>query len=407
MKSYFPADFFSGNRRRLRELFTGTAPIVITGSALLQRNSDMAQPFRQDSSFWYLTGINEPEIVLVIDKDKEYLIVPERTEVRNIFDGAIDNEKLSRRSGISEILDAKEGWQRLGTRLKRAKKVATLTAAVPYIDVYEFYVNPARAALIEKLQGYSTGLELVDIKEGLGKLRVVKQPEELKAIGSSIDLTVAALKQLPALLSKFSHEYEIEAYLFQAYRQKGARLGYTPMVASGKNACVLHYDANDDPLSSGQLLLVDSGAEVEFYSADITRTFPIGKPTKRQQEVHQAVQEVFKYALQGINPGVSIKENEKRVEQFMGQKLRQLGLIKTLTREDIRRYFPHATSHYLGLDLHDAGDYEAPLMPGMVLTVEPGIYIPEEGIGVRVEDNILITESGHRNLSASLPISLS
>lgn len=407
MKSYFDAEFFRANRQRLRQLFKGTAPIVLTGNALLQRNSDIAQPFRQDSSFWYLTGINEPEIVLVMDKDKEYLIVPERTDVRNIFDGQLDSSLIAKSSGVNEILPAKAGWKRLGARLKRAKTVATLGALPPYIETYEFYTNPARSSLINKLKSYSSDIELLDLKEHMLKMRVKKQPQELKALVDSINLTVDTFKKLNSNLSKFTSEHEVEGFLYQNIRNSGAHFGYLPMVASGKNAVVLHYDSNQSKLGDNELLLVDCGAEIEFYSADITRVFSKSAMTRRQREVYEAVAAVHGFALSNLKPGISIKQNEKQVEHYMGEKLRELGLIKTITKGTVRKYFPHATSHFLGLDLHDIGNYENRLESGMVLTIEPGIYIPEESIGIRLEDDILITDSGYENLSANLPISLS
>jgi Xaa-Pro aminopeptidase len=148
---------------------------------------------------------------------------------------------------------------------------------------------------------------------------------------------------------------------------------------------------------------LDVGAEVENYAADITRTYFLKKPTKRQQAIYDAVAEVAAFARDHLKPGVTIRENEKAVEEFMGEKLRELGLIKSITHDNVRKYYTHACSHYLGLDAHDAGDYDAPLEPGMVITVEPGIYTPEENFGVRIEGDVLITETGLEILSKAAP----
>src|SRR5690606_4788889 len=157
-------------------------------------------------------------------------------------------------------------------------------------------------------------------------------------------------------------------------------------------ACVIHNMDNNDPIKTGDLLVLDVGAEVENYSADITRTLaPGGKASKRQKAVYAAVLAVQDYAFSLVKPGALLKDNEQKVEQFMGEKLRELGLIKSIDRDSVRQYFPHATSHFLGLDVHDVGDYSQPLAPGMVLTVEPGIYISDEAIGVRIEDDLLVT----------------
>jgi Xaa-Pro aminopeptidase len=403
MKSYFDADYFSSNRKSLRNRLDSSSPIIITANSLLQRNSDIAYPFRQDSNFWYLTGITEPDFVLVMDGSEEYLIAPNRNDIRTIFDGGLDDGAASKRSGIKQILDTKTGWKQLGARLKQVNKVAIIAASPKYINSYEFYTNPARANLIKKLKQQKSGLDCLDLREHFAEMRMRKQPQELAAIRASVDITEKALKDLQPKLLNMKHEYEAEAFLTHIYRSQGVMHGYSPIVAGGKNACTLHYDENSAALKSGELLLIDTGAEAEYYSADITRTYMHGKATTRQLAVHAAVSEVQEYVLSYLKPGISLKESEQKSEQFMGKKLRELGLIKKIERKTVRRYFPHATSHFLGLDLHDAGDYEKPLEPDMVVTVEPGIYIPEEGIGIRIEDDILITRTGNINLSDTLP----
>jgi Xaa-Pro aminopeptidase len=156
-----------------------------------------------------------------------------------------------------------------------------------------------------------------------------------------------------------------------------------------------------------ELIVIDIGAEVEHYAADITRTISLKTVSRRQRSVHEAVQEIQRQAIELLKPGVLMKDYEQNIEQLMGEKLRELGLIKSITHEAVRHYYPHATSHFLGLNVHDAGDYNRPLEPGVVLTVEPGIYIPEEGIGVRIEDDLLITPKGNKILSNKLSRQLS
>jgi Xaa-Pro aminopeptidase len=408
MTSHFTADFFRNNRTTLQSLFTGTAPIVLTAHGLMQRNSDTTFSFRQDSSFWYLTGIDEPDIILVIDKDKEYLIIPKREMSREAFDGSIDAHDLTQRSGIGEVLSEKEGWKRLGARLKRVQHVATFAPPSPYVEQLGLYTNPARQRLIDEMKKYNSQLDLLDLRNHLTKMRSIKQEPELAAMKDAIAITVATLKDVQKrAFSQFKTEYEVEAAITAGFRKRAAGHGYTPIVAGGKNACTLHYVQNNDDLRAGDLLLLDVGAEVENYSADITRTYAFGKTTKRQRDVHAAVVEAQEYAMSLLGPGTIIKQYEKQIEQYMGEKLRTLGLIKSISRETVREFYPHATSHFLGLDVHDVGDYEKPLQPGMVLTVEPGIYIPHEGVGVRIEDNILVTQKGVKVLTARLPKSLS
>ncbi|MEK7599768.1 MAG: aminopeptidase P family protein [Patescibacteria group bacterium] len=410
MESRFNCDFFVGNRQRLRELFTGTAPIVVAANGLLQRGADSSYGFTQDANFWYLTGIDEADLVLVLDRDKEYLIIPERSASRQAFDGVLDEDAMRQRSGIKTIYSDKEGWDQLSNRLKRVKHAATLATPPAYVEHYGLYTNPARAAVVARLKQEKPELELLDLSPHLSRLRMIKQPPELAAIQSAIDITAASIKESTrsAKLKKYAYEYEIEAELSRGFRRRGAAgHGFEPIVAGGARACTLHNVANSGALSADELVLLDVGAEVDHYSADITRTVAISTPSKRQQTVFDAVLDVQAFAFDLLRVGVLLKEYEQQIEHYMGEKLRELGLIKTISHENIRAFYPHATSHFLGLNVHDVGDYERPLEAGSVLTVEPGIYIPSEGIGIRIEDDVLLTSKGIKILSNKLPRSLS
>ncbi len=409
MNSRFSSDFFIGNRQRLKTLFTGTAPIVMTANGLLQRGGDSSFRFAQDASFWYLTGIEDPDIVLVMDRDKEYLIVPTRSASREKFDGSVSNEVLSNRSGIKDIFDEREGWERLGVRLKKVKHAATLAPVPAYLESYGMYSNPARASLVQKMKTDNPNLELLDLGMHICIMRMIKQPVEIAAMQSAIDITCRALKDVAraSKLKKYSYEYDIEAELTRIFRKRGASgHAFEPIVAGGSRACRMHYVSNDTILSADELVVLDIGAEVEHYSADVARTISMGTPSRRQQTVHETVRDVQEFAFGLIKPGVLLKEYENQIEVYMGEKLRELGLIKSISSETVREYFPHRTSHFLGLNTHDVGDYDRPLEPGVVMTVEPGIYIPEEGIGVRIEDDVLITAHGFKILSNKLPRAL-
>ncbi len=300
MQSHFTSEFFAGNRRRLRESAGSDMPIVLTANGLLQRSSmDGAYLFHQDANFWYLTGIDEPDIVLVIDGADEYLIVPERPAIREAFDGVVSYEPLSWRSGVAAVMDGKAGWERLSRRLKQAKRAAT-PAAPQYMERHGIYPNPALASLESRLKSCNTRLKLVDISLQLAKMRMIKQPEELAAMQSAIDITAASIKDAlrPAKRRGYQYEYELEAEITRGFRRRGAAgHSFEPIVAGGKRACTLHNVANNSALSPGELVIVDVGAEVEHYAADITRTISLGKPTKRQREVHAAVLEVQRFAL--------------------------------------------------------------------------------------------------------------
>ncbi|HEU4914630.1 MAG TPA: Xaa-Pro aminopeptidase [Candidatus Saccharimonadales bacterium] len=410
-KTEFDASFFVGNRERLRQLFTGTAPIVLTANGLLQQASDEPYPFHQDRNFWYLTGIDEPGIVLVMDKGKEYLIVPPREVVREQFDGAIDLDALGRQAGIHTVMYEREGWKQLESRLKRVQSVATLGANPKYIDALGMYTNPARAELIQRIKDINPAVELLDLRAHLSRMRMVKQDTELACIQEAIDITIDTIKEVtrPKQLVKYAYEYEIEADITRGFRRRGGSglMGHAfpPIVASGERGCTMHHITNNGALASGELLILDVGAQSGKYAADITRTVLLGdgRPAKRQQTIYDAVLEAQQYAFSLLKPGVILHTYEKQMEEFVGEKLRELGLIKTIDRESVRYYFPHATSHFLGLDTHDAGDYDHPLEPGVVLAVEPGIYVPDEALGVRIEDNVVITPEGCRVLSERLP----
>lgn len=399
--------FFQNNRRKLRER-VGSGLIIITANGLMQRTGDTTFPFRQDSNFWYLTGLNEPDLTLVMDEGREYIILPPRDEIRNIFDGYIDAAELKKVSAVDSILTEAQGWPPLNQKLKDGVPVMILEPLDQFVRFYDFYSNPSRRHLKERLLRTNPKLETVDIREEFAALRAVKDKQEIAAIQQAIDITVTAIKTVKRRLGKLEHEHEVEALLSYEYRRLGASGDAFPaIVATGKNAATVHHTVSHDKILKNQLLLIDTGAEVDNYAADISRTFAIGRPTKRQQAVFDAALRAQRYAISLIRPGLNFRDYEKQVEKFVGQELKQLGLIKNASRKSIRKYFPHATSHYLGLDTHDSGDYYADFEENMVLAVEPGILIPEEGIGVRVEDNVLVTKDGCEVLSKHLPTTLS
>lgn len=410
MKSHFSSAFFAGNRARLRESVGTDAPIVVTANGLVQRSSiDGAYEFSQDADFWYLTGIDEPDIVLVMDRGREYLIVPERPSIRESFDGTVAAAPLSRRSGIKDVLDGRAGWERLGRRLKKVERVATPAAPPQYTERYGIYANPARAALAKRLRSYNGRLKRRDISKQLSHMRMIKQAPELRAMQSAIDITVATMKEslTPAKRRKYEYEYELEAEITRGFRRRGAAgHSFEPIVAGGKRACTLHNVANDSSLDPNDLVVVDIGAEVEHYAADITRTVSLGQPTKRQREVYDAVLDVQSFALDLLKPGITFKDYEEQVRHHMGERLLGLGLIRSNTLHNVQKFYPHGTSHFIGLYVHDAGDHDLPLEPGIVVSCEPGIYIPREGIGIRIEDDVLITKTGNRVLTEAMPKTL-
>jgi len=401
MDSLLPSEFFVRNRDSLRKAVSHL-PIVIAGNGLLQRTADTTFAFAQESTFWYLTGLAIPDLVLVIDSDETYIIVPGRNAIRATFDGAISAKEVTERSGIATIYEEKEGWKKLKSSLFATHVVSTLEAPQKYVSAHGFYTNPARQQLAERLLHTDPDLEIWNIAKEVAALRVIKQPEEIACIERAVAITKDAIKAITksAEFETLRFEYELEAMLGATFRRMGASgHAYSPIVASGEHATTLHYVSNDGAIKQQDYIVLDVGAEVDHYAADISRTVIQGKPSARQRAVHIAVQAVQHEALKLMVPGATLKHIERQVELLVGKELKSLGLITNARDVDaIRAYYPHAVSHFLGLDVHDVGNYHEPLAPGMVLTCEPGIYIPEEGIGVRIEDDILITESGNRIL---------
>lgn len=406
MATTFESAFFIANRRRLREAVESEL-IILTANGILQRNADNTFPFRQDSSFWYVTGINDPDIILVMDGTEEYLMVPERDFVREAFDGRLDKNHFIKTSGVKKVVTAAAGWELLKDRLKKTKRLATLLPADPFLERHGFYSNPARATMVRRLQKLQRALDLEDVRLIMARQRMTKQPVELETIQKAIDITVDTILDVAANRHKYRYEYEIESDINCGFRKRGADgWSFPSMVATGANAAQIHHMDNNSKIGKRDLLIMDVGAEVDNYAADITRTIALGPPTRRQQALYDAVLAVREYALSLLKPGITLREYENLVEARMGDELKKLQLIKTASRKNIRHYYPHATSHFLGLDVHDAGDYDLPLAPNMTLALEPGIYIPKEGLGVRIEDDILITARGCRNLSERLPRTL-
>ena len=398
----FSPEFFTANRLRLLESTDATL-IVIAANALVQRSGDTTFPFRQESNFWYLTGIDEPEYLLVMTIDEQFLIAPKWDAHHDLWDGSVTTKALKEASGVRTVMKNEAGWERLSPLVKKAKKVHMNQAAAAYLDVYNFYTNPAQVRCQELLKK-AGAKEFVNCKPELARLRQNKQPVELAALQTAIDITMASLDDVRAKLGKYEYEYQIEADITAGFRKRGASgLAYDPIVASGRHAATIHYVSNDGEVDRSHPLLLDVGAASGYYNADISRTWAFKPPTKRQQALHDAVMRVRTYALSQLKPGVMPRAYEKLVDLQMIEELIALKLLDDpKDREGFRKIYPHLTSHFLGLDVHDAADYERPLEAGMVLTVEPGIYLPAEKTGIRIEDDVLITDDGCKVLSEKL-----
>lgn len=407
MNSSFGASFFENNRKAILES-SNCDLIIVAANTTLQRNGDGPYLFRQDSNFWYLCGIEKPDFVLVFNSKQSFLIAPELTKTQLIFDPQQNWDDIKKTSGVTKVYECAEGWQKLHQLIDNASQIGI--PAPPSIQSWGVTANPSQDNIIKKVKKLGSSKKVKNIIKTLAHSRMVKKPEELVAIQRAIDITTDAIAQITRdnLVNKYSAENEIEADLSYWFRKGGAQgHAFNPVIAGGKNATAPHYQLNNDKLSKNSLVVLDVGAEVCNYAADITRTIAYGKLSQRQTQVLESVISVQQKAIKRIKPGLHLDESERMIEKDMGIELKKLGLITATKRTDIRQYYGHAASHMLGLDTHDLADYSLPLKENMVLTVEPGIYIPEENIGVRIEDDVLVTKDGCKVLSKNLPVRLS
>ena len=389
------------NRLKLSTFATGS-PVIVTAYDAMQLSADMAAPFVQEASFWWLTGIDEPGWKAIIDTTRHHttLVRPGKSDVHRIFDGETSDAEILARSGAQDIIKASDFEKHLRTLARNH----TLAYTVYDKTSHEFVVNPAQRTLHEMLTRIFSSVE--DIGQSIHELRAIKSETEIASIKKAIALSVKAFHQVRADFAQYKHEYEAEAEFTKIFRSHNATHAYEPIVAAGSHAVTLHYTANVGRISSKGLVLIDIGARLNGYCADITRTYALS-PSIRQRAVHAAVERAHHRIIKLLGPNVLVSEYLMQVDEIMKDALEELELLKDRSDTDTyRRYFPHAISHGLGVDVHDSLGAPRYFRPGMVLTVEPGIYIAEEGIGVRIEDDILITDKGAQNLSRQLPTTL-
>lgn len=404
MKSGLSAAFFAANRQKLAQKLKGGV-VAVSGYTEMQRGNDAAFDFEQEGNFWYLTGIEYPDWWLLGDgtRGKWWLVAPEISREKAIFDGGLTPDEAKKISGVDEVIDKTEALSVL-RQLRRTHAMAYVCDTPEHSDRFGFMLNPAPKEVKDLLQRNFPKVQ--DCRAKLAEIRAIKQPEELQIMQQAIDLTVQGFEKVKQKLETYRREYEIEADFTHHFRSNGAKgHAYSPIVANGGNACTLHYCQNDSKLEKRSLILLDIGARLHGYAADITRTYAVGEPTKRQQEVHDAVRNAQQQIIQLCVQGITLHQYVEQSNDIMAEALISLGLIVDKKDDNFYKYYPHAVSHGLGIDVHDSLGRPIDLREGMVLTVEPGIYIPEEKIGVRIEDDILITSGGPKNLSAKLSTS--
>jgi len=405
------------------------AAVVVTATHKI-RNNDAEHRFRPDSDFWWLTGFAEPESVLVLipalepgGAARSILFLREKDRERETWTGrrlgiAVAPAKL----GVDEARPIEKLWTDLPALLRGFERV-----------VYRTGVDEARdremLAVLARLRATAKAATpppqaLLDPAPLLHEMRLFKDAGELEVMRRAARVTREAHVAAMRAARPGVNEREIDALLDATFRRLGGTgAAYTNIVAGGANACILHYVENDQPLRDGDLLLVDAGSEVDWYASDVTRTFPVnGRFTTEQRAVYEVVLEAQLAAIDAVRPGAAFDAPHKAALERLAAGLVRLGLLPgpvetVLAQESFKRFYMHRTSHWLGLDVHDCGAYLAEgrvrtLEPGMVLTVEPGLYLPEDdtsidarwrGIGIRIEDDVLVTREGREVLTREIP----
>lgn len=413
-------------RRRRVLAQIGSSVLVVFAAPLAIRNNDVEHEYRQDSDFYYLTGFDEPEAVLVLggaQEEKFVLFVRPRDPERETWDGpraGVDGAKESFGAGASfkvsdldeKLPDYLENTDRLYYRLGRNRSDDDRILAA---------VDGARS---RARRGSSYPTEIVDPAVVLHEMRRFKDEQEIALMERAIGITKEAHVAAMAATRPGAYEYEIEAILRREFRRRGSeRPAYEPIVGSGPNATVLHYRKNDRRMESGDLLLIDAGCEYGYYASDVTRTFPVsGTFSDPQRRIYELVLRAQEESISATRPGATLDDIHAVSVRIITEGLVAMGLCEgpldvAIREERYKRYYMHKTSHYLGMDVHDVGRYHAggkprPLETGVVITVEPGVYVPPNddkaprefrGVGVRIEDDVLVTAGGSRVLSAAIP----
>lgn len=418
---------FAERRERLAAQLPVNSMAVVPSAQLQHRNSDVESPFRQDSDFYYLSGFDEPDALILISKNKSvvtytlfcqprdpemeiwngYRAGPEGVLVDYLADKSFSISEADER--LPELLDGIESvYLCMGTHYQTEVRV-------------ESWLKSMRK---KRRQGLRVPLRLVELSSVLHEMRLFKSAQEINAMRAAGEISAQAHVRAMQVCRPGLMEYQLEAEIMYHFMQQGCRLpAYSSIVGGGKNACVLHYISNNAVLREGDLVLIDAGCEMEYYAGDITRTFPVsGRFSEAQRALYELVLKAQLACLAAIKPGILWEDTHDISVSVITEGLVELGILKGKPQELIdcgayKPFYMHRLGHWLGMDVHDVGDYKVegewrPLQPGMVMTVEPGIYIAPDnesvdarwrGIGIRIEDDVLITADGCEVLTASVP----
>ena len=392
-----PSDLFINNRAKLADQLPPKSIAVFTANEAMPRNGDQFFPFRQQSDFFYLTGINEENAFLLIAPDypdeslREVLFIEPYDEVKATWQGEmLDAQQATELSGVKTVKGSDTFYSVLNDIAYSGYGDTLFLNSYEY-PKYECPVETIQQRFVKKIKAMYPMHQYGRTAPMLNAMRMVKSDREIAITQEACDITSKAFRRCLATVRPGMYEYEVQAEIEYVFKQNNATgHAYAPIIAGGKNACCLHYSKNQSLLHDGDLLLFDIGCEYLNYSSDLSRTIPVnGKFSPRQKECYNIVLDVMKEITQLYRPGHCINEINQAAKQLMGE---------------YGKYLIHGVSHHIGLDVHDSVDKFKPFEPGLILTCEPGMYIREEGIGIRIENDLLITKDEPVNLFEGLPI---
>lgn len=414
-----PSTLFIKNRQKVLDRMPQNSSAVVFSNPQMPRCGDLYYTYRQNSDFFYLTGIDQEKSIIVLstvgtEKKAILFILRPNPDLEQWEGMKLTKEEACQLSGVNDILplqDFDEVWTSL------AKKSDVLYYSKNQNPRLKTNLQLPEDIFADELIARWPDKPVRCLSEILVACRLIKEPEEIACIERACSITQEAFFEIARNVKTGMYEYEVEAIMMSCFLRNGAQgHAFEPIIANGRNTCYLHYIKNDQKLEDGNLLSMDFGAEYANYASDCTRSLPVnGHFSKRQREVYESVLRVFLQIRSLIRPGITIAEYQKTTCGLIQEELLSLGL---LTKEDIERarqtngqpayytYFMHGVSHFIGLDTHDVGEKTVVLTPGMVVSCEPGIYIFQENTGIRIEDTILVTEDGNKDLLSGIPLDI-
>ncbi|MBL8015864.1 MAG: aminopeptidase P family protein [Ignavibacteria bacterium] len=411
------SSFFTRNRKNLASLMKDNSCAVINSNDIMPSNADGSMKFIQNSDLFYLTGIEQEETALLLNPSaknpdfREILFIRDHNPDLEVWEGKkYSPEEASLVSGIESVMGLSRFYDVLHDILCNTENVYLNTNDH---DRASNEVETRDMRFIRQLMKKYPLHNYFRISPLLYSLRAVKAPEEVELLQHACDLTGKGFNRVLKFVKPGVWEYEIEAEFAHEFISAGSRYAdYEPIIASGESSCFLHYISNDKQCMDGDVLLLDLAAGWGNYNADMTRTIPVnGRFTKRQKDIYNAVLRAMKGTIAEMKPGKTAIDIHMVTKELLARELVDLKLVKPEDVKNLKKksaafkkYYPHEVSHFLGLAVHDVGIFDEPLKPGMVLTCEPGIYIREEKIGIRIENDILITENGNIDLMKSIPV---